>query len=119
VKVTKSHNKTNLPEETYSVTFNPATGIAEGPATVGKELLLRVSDSEAWGPGNFEKVFYAVEVKTTLSLGCQQTAKGVTEANRVLEAFVGETSEDFLEASLEAHRLNIRDNLYRGYFHED
>jgi hypothetical protein len=82
------------------------------PRKVGME----VADHEYWGSGTWDRVSYRVFTEAGLVLENVPAEQDPAAVGELAETLVIEANLDFLRRAYEAHRKNIRENLFPGYF---
>ncbi len=104
-------------EETFPIK-GLRTDTVEEEVRVTQAVSTKVSDAVYYGEGTWDKIPYAVEIFSSVSVVCDQTPEKVLEAQNVAHQMAFESSHGALQKALIGHVNNIQTNLYSGYFDE-
>lgn len=121
VITTTSHgDKDNMKQETKRSEMDlmieelsPKAGEVEAEVTQG--VTLKISHSEQYGNGTWDKIPYSIEVSSSVSLKCSQNEDDITIAANVAHDIAREKAIEFTNTTLVKHTENIRE-LYSGLF---
>lgn len=76
----------------------------------------KISHSEYWGQGTWDKIPYSVEVFTSVKLKCDQSGDKIVAATNLAQELATLKTREHMEFALAAHTTNIRENLYSELF---
>jgi hypothetical protein len=85
-------------------------------AMVEQRVTTKISDSEQWGEGTWDKIPYSVEVSCSVRLVCDQTEDGVRAAAGMAYDLAWSASRKHLGPAVVKHVQYIRTTLYPELF---
>jgi hypothetical protein len=88
-------------------------------AKVTSSVGTKVSEAVYWGSDKWDKVPYAVEVFTSVSLSCDQDADTIAKAQRMAYDLAWKSSRESIGKAVVGHDTDIRERLYPGLFSEE
>ena len=88
-------------------------------ATVTQVVTTKVSDSEHWGEGTWDKIPYSVEISCSVQLACNQSAGNIVRAQNLAYDLAWAASRQHLGAAVIRHTKYIRTKLYPSLFGEE
>ena len=88
-------------------------------AAVTKTSHSKVSHSEYWGAGDWDKIPYCFEALTSITLNCDQTEISLITASNMAEDITMASGKDHLARLLVSHSTEIRTRLFKHLFEED
>lgn len=90
-----------------------------GPgATVTEKISTKISDSLAWGDGNWDKIPYSVEISASVSLEADQNDASILRAQNMAHDLAWKSTRRHLGVSVVKHCTYIQKKLYPELFGE-
>lgn len=89
--------------------------LGDGRSSVTQSVSARVSDSVRYGPGEWDKIPYAVETFSSVTLPCGANLNDITRAQSLAEQLAWQAARKGLESALQKHVQGIQE-LYTSYF---
>ena len=92
--------------------------VVQGTASVTSSVNTKVSESEYYGKGTWDKVPYSVDVFSSVTLSCEQNEESIRAAQRVAYDLAWQASRSHIHEAIAGHAIDIRTRLYAGLFEE-
>ena len=87
-------------------------------SSVTASVSTKVSDSEYWGEGTFDRVQYSCSVLTTVTLNCDQNEDTILLAHGIAYDLAWEANQEHMGKTIVSHTKDIRTRLFPELFHD-
>lgn len=92
---------------------------SEETSKVTQAVSTKINDALYYGDGTWDKILYTVEVFSSVTVSCDQTAEKVAMAQNLAHQMAFESSRTRMKTALMEHVSHMRNDIYRSMFHED